>query len=146
KSPSKKAKKEVKPVDREKSVNLKKLIDELLSNYIYPQIGEVVEESGGLYKQYKEYKKDNGKEASNALVFDDVRKQISKVSDTALRKRIERARKIYKLFTAIVNGDEKIAKQKIVLIRSFSLYSISNLSQSNINFIIVKCLRNKDMK
>ncbi|CAG8648664.1 9592_t:CDS:2, partial [Diversispora eburnea] len=26
-----------------------------------------------LYKRYKEYKKDNGKEASNALVFDDVR-------------------------------------------------------------------------
>ncbi|CAG8578630.1 10324_t:CDS:2 [Diversispora eburnea] len=107
KSSSKKAKKEVKPVDREKSANLKKLIDELLSNYIHPQVDEVVEESGGLYKRYKEYKKDNGKESSNALVFDDVTKQNPKVSDTALRKRMERARKIYKLFTAIVNGDEK---------------------------------------
>ncbi|CAG8626619.1 4503_t:CDS:2, partial [Diversispora eburnea] len=77
KSPSKKAK-STKPVDREKSANLKKLIDELLSNYIHPQIDEVVEESGGLYKRYKEYKKDNSKEASNALVFDDVRKQIPK--------------------------------------------------------------------
>ncbi|RHZ81560.1 hypothetical protein Glove_118g5 [Diversispora epigaea] len=51
------------------------------------------------------------------------------------------------LFTAIVNGDEKMAKQKIALIRSFSLYSISNLSQSDIDFVIVKCLRNnKDAK
>ncbi|CAG8644147.1 10809_t:CDS:2, partial [Diversispora eburnea] len=122
KSPSKKAK-FTKPVNREKLVNLKKLIDELLSNYIHPQIDEFVEESvleGSsinflyLFKKIdytesrneitnQEYKKDNGKEVSNALVFDDVRKQIPKVSDTALRKRIERARKIYKLFTAIIN-------------------------------------------
>ncbi|RHZ77682.1 hypothetical protein Glove_174g105 [Diversispora epigaea] len=82
---------------------------------------------GALYKRYKEYKKDNSKEASNALVFDYVKNQISEVSDGALRKRMERARKIYKLFTT----DEKLAKQKIALIKSFSLRSISNL----------KCLR-----
>ncbi|CAG8604353.1 5491_t:CDS:2, partial [Diversispora eburnea] len=185
KSPSKKAKKEVKPVDREKSVNLKKLIDELLSKYHPTQIVEIAEVNvpGGdstnflyffrkidyaesknevtnrdvissyfdlgdaLYKRYKEYKKDNGKEASNALVFDDVRNQISEVSDGALRKRMERARKIYKLFTTIVNGDEKLAKQKIALIRSFSLRSITNLNQGDIDFVIVKCLRgNKDAK
>ncbi|CAG8837733.1 34717_t:CDS:1, partial [Racocetra persica] len=58
---------------------------------------------------------------------------------------MERARKIYKLFTTIVNGDEKLAKQKIALIRSFSLRSITNLSQGDIDFVIVKCLRgNKD--
>ncbi|RHZ81559.1 hypothetical protein Glove_118g4 [Diversispora epigaea] len=104
KSHSKKAKKEVKPVDRKKSANLKKLIDELLSNYIHPQIDEVVEESiqevGSINFLYlfkkidytksrneitnQEYKKDNGKEASNALVFGDVSKQIPKMSDTAL--------------------------------------------------------------
>ncbi|CAG8603797.1 418_t:CDS:2 [Diversispora eburnea] len=136
KSPSKKAKKEVKPVDRKKSVNLKKLIDELLSKYHPTQITEIAEANapGGdstnfLYffrkidyaESKNEYKKDNGKEASNALVFDDIRNQIFEVSDGALWKRMERAQKIYKLFTTIVNGDEKLAKQKIKVIRSFSL-------------------------
>ncbi|CAG8690956.1 9331_t:CDS:2 [Cetraspora pellucida] len=31
---------------------------------------------GVIYKRYKEYKKSNGKQASDALVFDNVRKQI----------------------------------------------------------------------
>ncbi|CAG8637480.1 11208_t:CDS:2, partial [Diversispora eburnea] len=118
KSPSKKLKKEVKSVNREKSVNLKKLIDELLSKCYPTQIVEIVEMNapgGGntnfLYffrkidhaESKNEYKKDNGKETSNALVFNDVKNQISEVSDGALRERMERAQKIYKLFTTIVN-------------------------------------------
>ncbi|CAG8759508.1 5978_t:CDS:1, partial [Acaulospora colombiana] len=62
---------------------------------------------GILYNRYKDLKKDNGKEGANALLFDEVRKQIPiEVTDGALRKRTERARKIYRLFTAIVKGDE----------------------------------------
>ncbi|CAJ0757088.1 19220_t:CDS:2 [Entrophospora sp. SA101] len=105
-------------------------------------IGSYFDFGGVLYKRYKDLKKDNGKEASNALVFEEVRKQIPKeVTDVALRKRMERVRKIYKLFTAIVNGNEKLAKDKIALIRSFSANSLSKLSQSDIDFVIVKILK-----
>ncbi|CAJ0846477.1 10340_t:CDS:1 [Entrophospora sp. SA101] len=166
--------------NKEDSLKLKKLINELLSIEKLPQIIEVAEEgvSGGdannylyffnkidfaeskniitnqevigsyfdfggiLYKRYKDLKKDNGKEASKALVFEEVRNQIPKeVTDVALRKRMERVRKIYKLFTAIVNGNEKLAKDKIALIRSFSANSLSKLSQSDIDFVIVKVLK-----
>ncbi|CAG8619131.1 3942_t:CDS:2 [Ambispora gerdemannii] len=176
-----------KPVNREESAKLKKLIDELLSSDS-SQTNEAIEESasshamtastkgnandflyffrkidqseskyqvtnrevisshfdfgGILYNRYKDLKKDNGKEGANALLFDEVRKQIPiEVTDGALRKRTERARKIYRLFTAIIKGDEKLAKQKIALIRSFSAYSISSLSRDDINFVIVKCLK-----
>ncbi|CAJ0646909.1 13861_t:CDS:1, partial [Entrophospora sp. SA101] len=54
-------------------------------------IGSYFDFGGVLYKRYKDLKKDNGKEASNALVFEEVRKQIPKeVTDVALRKRMER--------------------------------------------------------
>ncbi|CAG8572375.1 11096_t:CDS:2 [Ambispora gerdemannii] len=74
----------------EKIIESERLVDELMSSN---KPSQVTEESG-LYKRYKEYKKDNGKEASNALVFDDVRKQIpEEVTDITLRKRMERTRK-----------------------------------------------------
>ncbi|CAB4416944.1 unnamed protein product [Rhizophagus irregularis] len=61
--------------------------------------------------RYKELKPDNGKEGARALVKDEVRKQIpeTKFSEEALRKRIERAQKVYGLFSSI-NVDVNIEK------------------------------------
>ncbi|UZO21942.1 uncharacterized protein OCT59_014323 [Rhizophagus irregularis] len=63
----------------------------------YFDFGEV------LYLQYKELKPSCGKDGANALVKEEVRKQIPEIkfSDDALRKRMERAGKVYKLFNSI---------------------------------------------
>ncbi|CAG8616043.1 8697_t:CDS:2, partial [Diversispora eburnea] len=53
-----------------------------------------------LYKRYKELKPNNGKIKATAMVRVEIRKEIpeSKLSNEALRKRKERAEKVYKLF------------------------------------------------
>jgi len=89
-----------------------------------------------LYLRYKELKPSCGKDGANALVKEEVRKQIpeTKFSDDALRKRMERAGKVYKLFNSI--GRTKIAR-----IRSFPARSILNLSDSNVDRVIAGVLR-----
>lgn len=56
-----------------------------------------------LYKRYKELKSANGKIKATAMVRVEVRNEIpeSKLSDDALRKRRERAEKVYKLFMGV---------------------------------------------
>ena len=56
-----------------------------------------------LHLRYKELKPSRGKYGAEALVKDEVRKQISvtELSDEALRKRMKRAEKVYKLFNGI---------------------------------------------
>jgi len=64
-----------------------------------------------------------------ALVNDEIRKQLpDNITNNSLKKRKERAGKIYDLFVSI--GEEKIRG-----IRSFSASSISNLSQENIDYV-----------
>ncbi|CAJ0766379.1 14274_t:CDS:2, partial [Entrophospora sp. SA101] len=68
-------------------------------------IGSYFDFGGVLYKQYKDLKKDNGKEASNALVFEEARNQIPKeVSNVALRKRMER----------VMNKNAKLTKPEFI--------------------------------
>ncbi|RHZ52078.1 hypothetical protein Glove_465g6 [Diversispora epigaea] len=82
---SNKKAKPTKPLDREKSLNLKKLIDELIKIDYAESKNEATNQNViNSYFDFGEYKKDNGKEVSNALVFDDVRNQISEVSDGTL--------------------------------------------------------------
>jgi len=71
--------------------------------FSYFDFGEAV------FKRYKELKLEHGKDGSQALVKSEVREAISeaKCSDEALRKRMERSEKMYKLFNSI--GKEKIA-------------------------------------
>ena len=71
----------------------------------------------------------HGKYGTEAL--NEVRKQISitKLSDEALQKRMERAEKVYKLF----NG---IGKSKIARIRTFPARFILNLSDNNVYHVI----------
>ena len=75
--------------------------------YSYFNFGEAV------FKWYKELKLDHGKDGSQALVKSEVRKAIpeAKCSDKALRKRMERSEKVYKLFNSI--GKEKIAPLQV---------------------------------
>jgi hypothetical protein len=89
-----------------------------------------------LYLRYKELKPSGGKDGAKALVKEEVRKQIpeTKFSDDALRKRMERAGKVYKLFNSI--GRTKIAR-----IRSFPARSILNLSDSNVDRVLAGVLR-----
>jgi len=89
-----------------------------------------------LHLRYKELKPSRGKYGAEALVKDEVRKQISvtELSDEALRKRMERAEKVYKLF----NG---IGKSKIARIRTFPARFILNLSDNNVYHVIAGVLR-----
>ncbi len=86
--------------------------------------------------RYKKLKSSCDKYRAEALIKNEVRKQISvtELSDKALRKRIERAEKVYKLF----NG---IGKSKIVRIRTFSAKFILNLSDNNVYYVIAGILR-----
>ncbi|CAG8844882.1 41792_t:CDS:2, partial [Gigaspora margarita] len=63
-------------------------------NFSYFDFGEAV------FKQYKELKPKHGKDGSQALVKSKVREAISetKCFNEALRERIERSEKVYKLF------------------------------------------------
>ncbi|CAG8853284.1 26840_t:CDS:1, partial [Gigaspora margarita] len=98
---------------------------ELIKSYF--NFGEAI------YNRYKELKATYGKDGASALVNDEVRNEIPKIkfTDDALRKRRERAEKVYKLFTAI-GGKTKISR-----IKSFPARSILNLSKENVNHIIV---------
>jgi hypothetical protein len=88
-----------------------------------------------LHLRYKELKPRHGKYGAEALVKDEVRKQISvtELSDEALRKRMERVKKVYKLF----NG---IGKSKIARIRTFPARFILNLSDNNVYHVIANIL------
>jgi hypothetical protein len=85
-----------------------------------------------LEDRYDHYKKNNPKRTAQALVNKEVRKQLpDSVSDDLLRKKKEWALKIYNLFN-------EIGKHKIQRIKSFSVSSISKLSQDDIDHILVK--------
>ncbi|GES96959.1 hypothetical protein GLOIN_2v1479550 [Rhizophagus clarus] len=107
---------------------LKKLIKELLTN-----ISDSSEEEANAPD---ELKPSGGKDGAKALVKEEVRKQIpkTKFSDDALRKRMERAGKVYKLFNSI-------GRTKIAQIRSFPARSILNLSDSNVDRVLAGVLR-----
>jgi hypothetical protein len=89
-----------------------------------------------LHLRYKELKPSRGKYGAEALVKDEVRKQISvtELSDEALRKRMERAEKVYKLF-------DGIGKSKIARIRTFPARFILNLSDNNVYHVIAGVLK-----
>ena len=76
-------------------------------------------------------------DASNARVNDKIREQISaedKLTETNLRKRKERAKKIFRLFNNIGR------KEIIGRIKTFNATTILNLSQDDVDYIISKIL------
>ncbi|CAJ0628518.1 7179_t:CDS:2, partial [Entrophospora sp. SA101] len=126
--------------NKEDSLKLKKLINELLSIEKLPQIIEVAEEgvSGGDANNYLYFfNKIDFAESKNIITNQEV---IGSYFDFGgiLYKRYKDLKKD--------NGKEaskalKLAKDKIALIRSFSANSLSKLSQSDIDFVIVKVLK-----
>ncbi|CAG8661526.1 9857_t:CDS:10, partial [Gigaspora margarita] len=84
-----------------------------------------------LEDKYDHYKKNNPKRTAQALVNKEVRSQLpNSVSDDLLRKKKERAQKIYELFTEI--GVDKIQR-----VKSITASSISKLSQNEIDAILL---------
>ena len=85
-----------------------------------------------LEDRFEHYKKTNPKRTAQALVNEEVRKQLPHtLSDALLRKKKERAQKIYDLFNGI--GEDMIRR-----IKSFTALTISKLSQDDIDYILVK--------
>ncbi|CAG8765060.1 40816_t:CDS:1 [Gigaspora margarita] len=98
--------------------------------FSYLDFGEAV------FKRYKELKPEHGKDGSQALVKSEVRKAIpeAKCSDEALRKRMERSKKVYKLFNSI--GKEKISQIKFI-----PPGFILNLTKDEKDYVIAKILK-----
>ncbi|GBB86370.1 hypothetical protein RclHR1_12800002 [Rhizophagus clarus] len=89
-----------------------------------------------LFNRYKELKPTYGKEGSRALVKSEVRKEIpeTKFSDDALKKRMERARKMFRIFNTI--GKEKIAR-----VKSIPPGFILNLTVDDTDYVIAEVLK-----
>src|SRR5581483_7536881 len=178
---SKKAKKTKKPVERDQSPTLQRLIKELTttdpgdeeilqteptsesnndSNIFLNLYNKIVagedqlkkttqdvlrhyfDFGDAMKKRYDHYRSSKHEDfASETLVEDDVKKQLPKdISEEALRKRIERAQKVYGLFSSI-NMDVNMGRAMIGRIKTFSLSTITALSKDDIKYVIVKVLR-----
>ncbi|CAG8833266.1 5893_t:CDS:1, partial [Gigaspora margarita] len=100
----------------------------LITSYFY--FGEA------LYNQYKELKPTYGKDGAKALVKSEVRKEIpeAKFSDDALKKRMERARKMFKIFNSI-------GKEKIAWVKSTPPGFILNLTVDDTDYVIAEVLK-----
>ncbi|CAG8481318.1 4921_t:CDS:1, partial [Scutellospora calospora] len=90
-----------------------------------------------LSEQLEHHKKSNPPYASLLLVNEEVKEQIPNITDTTLWKKVERSRKIYKLFLNI--GEDKIQR-----VRSFSALTISKLRKEDIDSIILTILKPKN--
>ncbi|KAF0459844.1 hypothetical protein F8M41_000699 [Gigaspora margarita] len=91
-----------------------------------------------VFKRYKELKLEHGKDGSQALVKSEVREAIpeAKCSDKALRKRMKRSEKVYKLF----NG---MGKEKIAQIKSTPPGFILNLTKDEKDYVMAEILKKK---
>ena len=100
--------------------------------FSYFDFGEAV------FKRYKELKLEHGKDGSQALVKSEVREAIpeAKCSDEALRKRMERSEKVYKLF-------DSIGKEKIARIKSTPPGFILNLTKDEKDYVMAEILKQK---
>ncbi|GBB88039.1 hypothetical protein RclHR1_14590001 [Rhizophagus clarus] len=106
---------------------------DLISNYF--NFGEA------LYNRYKELKPTYGKEGARALVKSEVRKEIpeTKFSDDTLKKRMERARKMFRIF-------DTIGKKKITRVKLTPSGFILNLTVDDTNYVIAEILKGASSK
>ncbi|PKY57119.1 hypothetical protein RhiirA4_428747 [Rhizophagus irregularis] len=109
---------------------LKQLIEELLTDI--PVVGGISKESS-CATDARELKPTYGKEGARALVKNEVRKEISetKFSDDALKKRMERAQKMFRIFNTIGKG-------KIARVKSTPPGFVLNLTVDESNYIIAE--------
>ncbi|CAJ0923817.1 12201_t:CDS:2 [Entrophospora sp. SA101] len=99
---------------------------ELIRSYYY--FGEELEKRLTQYKDLPEHK---AQKKINNEVRDQLPKEISKPT---IRKKTERARKVYDLFFRI-NDDKNQRMVYIQRIKTFTASSISNLSLDNIKYV-----------
>ncbi|CAG8675552.1 654_t:CDS:1, partial [Ambispora gerdemannii] len=91
-----------------------------------------------LEKRLTDYKQSMEEHEAQKKVNDEVRDQLpNEVSKNALRKKTERARKIYDLFFRI-GGDKVQRMTYIQRIKTFTAPSISNLSSENIKYVALQ--------
>src|SRR5947209_4893627 len=84
---------------------------------------------------FDHYKKTYSDDTSNSLVNDKIHEYFpdqDKTSEANLRKRKEKAIKIFKLFDGVGRGD------KINCIKSFSASNISRLGVEDIEYVVAK--------
>ncbi|KAF0552244.1 hypothetical protein F8M41_022204 [Gigaspora margarita] len=126
------------------SVNFRKLDDKIIiaENENKNTILEVIHAYYYFGKGYRlwfdHYKKTYSEDMSNSLVNDKIREHLpdyNKVSEANLRKRKERAIKIFKLFDGV--GGEG----KIYCIKSFFVSTISRLGVDDIDYVKAKVLK-----
>jgi hypothetical protein len=88
-----------------------------------------------LEERYDHYQKNNPKRTAQAKVNDELRKQLPEsITNNALKKRKERAQKIYELFHDI--GVEKIER-----VKSFTAVALGKLNQEEIDHVLVQLAR-----
>ncbi|CAG8563595.1 11556_t:CDS:2 [Scutellospora calospora] len=122
-STKKSSSKKIKPVNRDSLLTLKKLIKESTT----PISTQILSKNTIILQQSNN---------EDALVNDKIREHIpnqDKITETNLRKRKERAKKVFRLFNSI--GGEN-------MIKSFFASNISNLSLDDIDYVI----RSKNFK
>ncbi|KAF0552455.1 hypothetical protein F8M41_021773 [Gigaspora margarita] len=138
--PNKLSNKKTKHVKKE-LLTLKKLLKELSTEPTHAETqNEIINQEvittyylfgKALIDRYEYYKTNNPKHTAQALVNKEISEQLpTTISNTLLRKRKERAQKIYNLFS-------EIGENKIQHIKSISALSISKLSQDEIDTILV---------
>ncbi|CAG8568764.1 452_t:CDS:2 [Rhizophagus irregularis] len=137
-NPSKRVKK---PVKNEDSRMLKRLVREMST--VSPRTSDLKEREAlerasklgkGLEKrlvQYNHLEEHEARKKINIEVKDQLPKEVSKA---AVRKKIERARKIYDLFFRITD-DKNQRIEYIKRIKTFTASSISKLSSENIEYV-----------
>lgn len=95
-----------------------------------------------LGRRLTDYKQSMEEHEAQKKVNDEVRDQLPKeVSKNALRKKTERARKVYDLFFRI-GGDKVQRMAYIQRIKTFTAPSISNLSLENIKYVALQVRKN----
>ncbi|GBB94385.1 hypothetical protein RclHR1_23440008 [Rhizophagus clarus] len=107
--------------------NLRRTTHDLLRSYY--NFGQAIKQL------FDHFRKTCNEDVSNAKVNDRIMNQISvqdKLTETNLRKRKERGKKVFRLFSN-VGGIEGIERLK-----SFNATSILNLSPDDVDFLIVR--------
>ncbi|CAB4412950.1 unnamed protein product [Rhizophagus irregularis] len=140
-SASKKSKKHVQPED---SNILKKLIWELSSDTT--RLSEIKEKRAlyreALEKRLAHYRKTNEEHEAKKKLYDAVKDQLPKeVTKSAVRKKADRAGKVYDLFFRI--SDDKTQRLLFIQrIKTISATSISKLSDDDIKYVASQVRKN----
>ena len=95
-----------------------------------------------LEKRLAHYRKTDKDHEATKKVYNEVKDQLPKeVTNNALRKKSDRAKKLYDLFFRISN--DKIQRMTLIQrIKTFSATSISNLSDGNIKYVATQVRKN----